>query len=141
MMWPRNDPLPSEVSTQAELAIAATLRGGESMPAWNAVWDLVQSTDAQAKQDVLAALRGYVDTAIAGEPIDQAHEFEAALEESLKPKRRSRRILPSKEVRLQHRQEQIDAHRREMRKMGVRPGDGIPMWMMYMTRRSKRSWR
>lgn len=50
-------------------------------------------------------------------------------------------LLPSAEVSEQGKQDQIEANRKAMRDMGVRPGEGLPMWMLYMTRRDKRSWR
>ena len=63
-----------------------------------------------------------------------------AIETSMSPVAVRRQVLPSKEVRDHHRRDQIEANWQAMRDIGVRPGEGLPMWSMYMTRRSKRSW-
>lgn len=144
-MWPWQRSSVSDAQTQAESAIAETLKGGDSLPAWNAVWDLVQSRDSQGKQEVLNELRSYVADSVAGDPaaaapIDLARDFEQAIDQSMRAVPRRKQILPSREVRRQAKQDQIETHRKAMKEIGVRPGDGIPMWALYMTRRDKRSW-
>jgi hypothetical protein len=144
-MWPRQQPRTSQTQSHAVEAIESTLKGGDTLPAWNAVWDLVQSSDAQGKQEVLETLRGYVADRVEGERAERAREFEQAIEHSIRTKARtptgSARLLPSNEVRQQAKRDQIEANRQSMEKIGVRPGEGLPMWVMYMTRRNKRSWR
>ncbi len=158
-MWPWQRSKISKAQTQAEDAIAKTLTGGDSLPAWNAIWDLVQSRDAQGKQEILQELRGYVAESVAGDSIDgvtvaQARAFEQAIDQSIGPRtlhqpatensasvvRHNGHVPPSNELRRQANQDQIETHRAAMHKIGVRPGDGIPMWALYMTRRDKRSW-
>jgi hypothetical protein len=130
----------SPAHRRAEDEIAAALGGGDTLPAWNAVWDLVQSRDSHGKQELLASLKGYVDSEVSSEAAAQAQEFGNAIEGQLRPEPARRQILPSEEVRRQHKQEQMLAHHRAMRDIGVRPGEGLPMWAIYMTRRNKRSW-
>lgn len=146
-MWPWQRSRVSHAQTQAENAIADTLMGGDSLPAWNAVWDLVQSHDSQGKQEILNDLRDYVASSVTadGSPIgssprDRARDFEQAIDQSMSAVPRRSQVLPSREVRRQAKHDQIESNRQAMRDIGVRPGDGIPMWAMYMTRRSKRSW-
>jgi len=132
---------PTESLLKAEDALASTLLGnGDSLPAWNAVWDLVQSSDSQAKQEVLDALRSHVDAAATGESVERAQEFSTAIEKAMGRGSAKRQLLPSAEVREQAKQDHIEANRKAMRDMGVRPGEGLPMWAMYMTRRNKRTW-
>ena len=140
-MFSRRQPSTSAQQLDAEDAIVQTLRGGDSLPAWNAIWDLVQSTDSHGKQEVLDALRDYVAAATAGgSDVESARQFARAIETSMSPPVVRRQVLPSKEVRDHHRRDQIEANWQAMQRIGVRPGEGLPMWSMYMTRRSKRSW-
>ena len=153
-MLPWRRPKVSPAQAKAEEAIAANLLGGESLPAWNAVWDLVQSRDTLGKQQILHELRAYVADAVSDEPTAQAREFERAIDDSMRTRRlgvpegaagdgvvrHARAVPPSKELRQQAAHDQIETHRAAMRDIGVRPGDGIPMWALYMTRKSKRSW-
>jgi len=153
MMWPWKRSDVSKTQARAEDAIASSLDGGDSLPAWNAIWDLVQSRDAQGKKEILDDLRSYVTSTATGEAAEQARSFEQALAQSSQPRRlqadpasvngvvrHTRVVPPSSEVRDQGARDQIEAHRTAMRKIGVRPGDGVPMWALYMTRRNKRSW-
>ncbi len=158
-MWPWRRTAISKTQAQAEAAIATSLTGGDSLPAWNAIWDLVQSRDAQGKQEILHELRSYVADSVNGAHVDQHRSFEQALDQSMRPThvryqdgqppgiadstraiRHTRPVPQSKEVRQQAAHDQIETHRSAMRDIGVRPGDGIPMWALYMTRRNKRSW-
>lgn len=152
-MWPWKRSSVSKTQAQAEKAIASSLGGGDSLPAWNAIWDLVQSHDAQGKKEILDDLRSYVTSTATGEAAERARSFEHALDQSLRPRRlpadpsngngivrHARVVPPSNEVRDQGARDRIEGHRTAMRKIGVRPGDGIPMWALYMTRRNKRSW-
>lgn len=151
-MWPWKRSNVSRTQAVAEDAIATSLHGGDSLPAWNAIWDLVQSSDTQGKQDILEDLRSYVSESAAGTSVEQARSFEQALDVSRRPRRLDaatptsevvryeQPVPPSNEVREQNAQDQIQRHRDAMHDIGVRPGDGIPMWALYMTRRSKRSW-
>lgn len=125
---------------RAETEIGDALRGGDSLPAWNAVWDLVQSNDSHGKQELMATLKGYVDSADADDSTMQAEEFHDAIEQRFELPPTAERVLPSTEVRRQHQEDQFRAHQEAMRKIGVRNGEGLPMWAIYMTRRSKRSW-
>lgn len=144
-MWPWQQPRTSQAQSHAEEAIASALRGGDTLPAWNAVWDLAQSSDSQGKQEVLEGLRGFVAERVEGQRVERAREFEQAIEHSMRAKARtptgSAQLLPSKDVRQQAKRDQIETNRQAMEKIGVRPGEGLPMWVMYMTRRNKRSWR
>jgi len=139
-MWSRRKHEVTDSQLQAEAAIASTLLGGDSLPAWNAIWDLVQSSDSHAKQELLTELRDYVTNASASDQLTVARTFESALEQSLTTKPRDQQVLPSREVRAQYKRDQIEANREAMRDIGVRPGEGLPMWAIYMTRRSKRTW-
>lgn len=151
-MWPWNQRKVSKTQAQAEHAIADSLGGGDSLPAWNAIWDLVQSRDAQGKEEILGDLRDFVANSVGHPDLEQARSFEAALDQSLRPRRlpdqtspseivrHTLPVPPSKELRDQASHDQTENHRSAMRDIGVRPGDGIPMWALYMTRRNKRSW-
>lgn len=139
-MFSYRQPRISAAQERAESEIAAALNGGDTLPAWNAVWDLVQSRDSHGKQELLATLKDYVESAVSGESAAQAQQFSDAIEGRLRPPAVQERVLPSDEVRAQHRQEQMASHTRAMREIGVRPGEGLPMWAIYMTRRKKRSW-
>lgn len=139
-MFSRNRSTVSPSRQRAEDEIGVALSGGDSLPAWNAVWDLVQSSDSQGKQELLTTLKGYVDSAVSGESVAQAEEFHDAIEQRFQPPVTAKRVLPSREVRRQHEEEQLRSQQEAMRKIGVRRGEGLPMWAIYMTRRNKRSW-
>lgn len=132
----RRAPIPPE--RRAEQAIEDVLAGGDSLGAWTAVWDVVQGGDAHAKQALLDHLEQRLATLGPAET-DTIRPYVAVVATSLRGRPPERTLLPSAEVRRQGRQDLIDASRREMERLGVRPGDGIPMWALYMTRRSKRS--
>jgi len=123
---------------RAEATIASTLDGADALPAWNAVWDLIQAGDQETKVQMLAELRNYVNASAGDSSTALVMEFEAAIDETMR--RVGPAISPSAEVRAQDKQAQIETHRAAMRAAGIRPGEGIPMWAMYMTRRSKRTW-
>lgn len=130
---------------RAEAEIASALSGGDTLPAWNAVWDLVQSSDAHGKREVLGTLKSYVESSASRESeasrnsVAQAQEFGEAIEHRLNnPNQHC--VLPSRELRKQHDADRFRSSQDAMRKIGVRPGEGLPMWAIYMTRRNKRIW-
>lgn len=130
------DTLPP-LAERAVEAIDAAVRGGDTLPAWTAVWELVQRADAHEKQRLLDALverQASLDLVA----VELSRTYAEAVQHSMRPAGRDA-LLPSREVRRQGQRDQIEAGRRAMEKLGVRPGDGIPMWALYMTRRSKRS--
>lgn len=139
-MFARRPPSATATRLRAVEEIADALSGGDSLRAWNAVWDLVQSRDSQGKQELLAILKEYVETTASGPPTALAEEFADAIEGRLRPPASRERVVPSDEVRHRHQQEQMSQHRRAMHNSGARPGEGLPMWAIYMTRRSKKSW-
>jgi len=125
------------LSERAEQAIEQIGSGGDTLAAWEAIWDLVQQGDAQDRQRLIDSLRAK-QANLPPAAVEQTRPYVAAVENSLRSSTRGA-LLPSAEVRRQGQRDQIEASRRAMQKMGVRPGDGMPMWALYMTRRSKRS--
>lgn len=134
---------PSTSLDRVDPAIAAAVRGGDSLLGWKAVWDLAQSTDVDHRQRVLEALRAHVRTGPAAQ-CERARAFAAALAEVPGPAAPAGSPtcdgLSAAELRRRRERVQIDENRRAMERIGIRPGEGIPMWAMYMTRRNKRTW-
>lgn len=60
------------------------------------------------------------------------------IEQSREPQRQ--RTLSSREVRKHHEAEQTRRFRQSLANAGVRPGEGLPAWMLYMSRRKKKNW-
>ena len=124
--------------------VADCLAGGDSLLAWSAVWDLIQSGDSQGKADLLEALRAYVANHVgdgSDESVRHARQFQQAIAQTMLPSELKPQLVQSQEVRDQLQQDQAAARRKAMDRIGMTPGEGVPMWMLYMTRRSKRSWK
>lgn len=134
-------------------AIEEGLQSNDSALAWTATMDLVVEADPSTKADALSMLRRYVHAPLGpGETQDhnaegaeaqwtraaQAAELEEAVTQSSAPVRR--RILSSREVLKHHEREQTRRFQESLPKLGVREGEGLPMWLLYMSRRSRKSW-
>jgi len=143
-MWPQSEPCVSETRQTAQNAIAECLSGGSTLRAWAAVWDLIQAPDVDDKAAVLETLRNYVARSADDDTnpsLHQAQQFQQAIAQSMLPHTLKPKLLQSQEVRHQYQQDQAAVHRTELQQLGIAEGEGLPMWMMYMTRRSKRSWK
>lgn len=140
-MWHLNEFRSSIAARRATQKVSAAIDGtGDTLKAWNAVWDLVHSGEPDSLHDVREILTVHA----AGDPAARstllAKEFLYTIEQPIHFADGTSQVLPSREVRDEHKRMQDEARHEALRRMGVQPGEGLPMWALYMTRRSKRSW-
>ena len=140
-MLRQNNLSSSRAAKRAKKRILAAVDGtGNTLKAWNALWDLIQSREEQTLQELRAALAPYAQDNPSTRSAQIANEFIYTIDRPIILTSTPGQILPSKEVRDEHKRMQAEARQEALRRMGVQPGQGLPMWAMYMTRRNKRSW-
>jgi len=127
--------------------------------AWNAAWELIDLNDHEVRAQAIAMLRTHIAAGsrpttapgtvltdsrgdLASDMAWQRAELALAIEEAIEHSsdRTRRRILASREVRKHYEREQARKFRESVANLGVRPGEGLPTWLLYMSRRKRKSW-
>lgn len=99
-------------------------------------------TGAAANSDTSADTRIDITASVRDHTMWQRAELALAIIEAIEHANEpvSQRILSSREVLKHHDAEQTRKFQRSLARAGVRSGEGLPAWMLYMSRRKNKTW-